>query len=125
MNPRNLRTNLKTHRARFARRARRVRAKIKGTQQRPRLSVFRSHKYIAAQVIDDERGVTLVSASELDKDAPQQGPKLVRAAAIGTILSKKAKKKGIETVAFDRGPYKFHGRIKALADAARKEGLKF
>ena len=106
------------------RRHRRVRAKMSGTAARPRLSVYRSNKSIAAQVIDDVAGRTLASASSLDKglsgtkrgDAP---------AAVGKLVAERAQAAGISTVVFDRGGYLFHGRVKALADAAREQGLEF
>lgn len=99
-----------------------VRSKIKGTAKRPRLSVFRSNKAIYAQLIDDKKGQTLASASEkgLTKASKTEKAKLV-----GEALAKKGIKKGIKKVVFDRGPYRFHGRIKALAEGARQEGLRF
>lgn len=113
------------------RRKRSVRAKIYGTGKRPRLSVFRSNKYIYAQIIDDEKEVTLVAASEKDLELPKgkkgnkKEGKMVHASKVGEILTKKALKKGIKKVAFDRGPFHYHGRVKALAESARKGGLKF
>ena len=99
-------------------RHRRIRNKISGTAQQPRLAVFRSNKHMYAQIIDDTVGKTLVSASTLQKD--------VKAAAyLGTVIGKKAVEAGIESVVFDRGGYIYHGKVKALADAAREAGLKF
>lgn len=111
--------------ARGARHAR-VRAKINGTKDIPRLNVFRSARHIVAQIIDDEQGNTLVSASSLDKDLKlTNGGNVEAATKVGEALAKKAKKAGISKVVFDRGGYKYHGRVKALADAARENGLEF
>ena len=110
------------------RRHSRVRLKVKGTTARPRLCVFRSLNHIYAQVIDDSRGHTLVSASTLDPEirAETDGKaKTGKADLIGSLLAKRALVKGIKQVAFDRGGYKYHGRVKALAEAARQAGLKF
>lgn len=106
----------------------RVRAKITGTAARPRLCVFRSLNSIYAQVIDDERGHTLTSASTLDpeiKDSLAGKTKTAQAELIGSAVARRALDLGIEQVAFDRGGNRYHGRIKSLAEAARKEGLKF
>ena len=103
----------------------RVRNHIAGTAARPRLNVFRSLKNIYAQIIDDEKGVTLVSASSEDKDFSQYGGNVEAAKAIGTAVAKKALEKGITEVVFDRGGYIYHGRVAALAEAAREAGLKF
>ncbi|AYF53743.1 50S ribosomal protein L18 [Clostridium botulinum C] len=104
----------------------RVRNKISGTAQRPRLAVFRSEKNIYAQIIDDVERVTIVSASSLDKDfAGKIGSNKEAAKAVGTMVAKKAMEKGIEEVVFDRGGYVYHGRVKELAEAAREAGLKF
>jgi large subunit ribosomal protein L18 len=128
----------------------RIRKKISGTPQRPRLAVFRSQTHIYAQVIDDEAGRTLCSASSLDKDfqgtsadaksdksdkskekskskgaKAKRGADLSAAKAIGQLIASRAKDKGVEAVVFDRGGFHYHGRIKALADAAREGGLKF
>ncbi|MDQ0215726.1 large subunit ribosomal protein L18 [Oikeobacillus pervagus] len=104
----------------------RVRAKIDGTESRPRLNVFRSNKHIYAQVIDDTKGVTLASASTLDKEINVESAGNVEAAVkVGELVAKRAVEKGINSVVFDRGGYLFHGRIKALADAARENGLQF
>jgi large subunit ribosomal protein L18 len=110
------------------RRHARVRAKIKGTSEVPRLCVFRSPNHIYAQVIDDTQGCTLVAASTLDAEIKSESNgknKTGQSEQVGTLLAKRAKSKGITTVAFDRGGFKYHGRVKALADAARQEGLKF
>ncbi len=110
------------------RRSFRVRKSTRGTTERPRLSIFRSHKNIYAQVIDDETGRTLASASSQDKDLRGQvsyGGNKDAATAVGKAVAAKAQAAGITKVAFDRGPYKYHGRIAALADAAREGGLSF
>ena len=101
----------------------RVRGKISGTSECPRLSVFRSNKQIYAQAIDDVNGVTLASASSLKVD--EKLPKKEMAAKVGEMIAVSAKEAGVEKVAFDRNGYLYHGRIKELADAARKGGLKF
>ncbi len=101
----------------------RVRGKISGTKECPRLSVFRSNKQIYAQVIDDVTGTTLASASSLKVD--EKLPKREVAAKVGELIAQNAKEAGVEKVAFDRNGYLYHGRIKELADAARKGGLKF
>ena len=110
---------------RQVRRSHRVRSKITGTAERPRLSVFRSSKHIYAQLIDDMAGATLAAASTAGKEAKKYGGNVKAAAAVGTKLAEAAKARGITQAAFDRGHYRFHGRIKALADAARKGGLQF
>lgn len=110
------------------RRHRRVRAKVGGTTLRPRLCVFRSLNHIYAQVIDDYRGHTLTSASTLDPETKSEvegKAKGAKAALIGSLIAKRAISKGINQVVFDRGGYKYHGRVKALAEAARQAGLKF
>ena len=106
-------------------RHRRVRAKIAGTPACPRLNVFRSEANIYAQVIDDTAGVTLVSASSLDKSIEGYGGNAAAANAVGKLVAQRAVAKGIETVVFDRGGYLYHGRVKALAEGAREGGLKF
>lgn len=106
-------------------RHKRVRAKISGTPEMPRLNVFRSEANIYAQIIDDVAGVTLVSASSLDKDIEGYGGNVAAAAAVGKLVAERAKAKGIETVVFDRGGYLYHGRVKALAEGAREGGLQF
>ena len=106
----------------------RVRKKIVGTAERPRLTVFRSSKHIYAQMIDDLQGVTLASASSVLEDvhkAMPYGGNIKAATTVGQKLAEAAKAKGISKVAFDRGHYRYHGRVKALADAAREGGLKF
>ncbi|WAA12409.1 50S ribosomal protein L18 [Fervidibacillus halotolerans] len=104
----------------------RVRSKISGTAERPRLSIFRSNKHIYAQLIDDTKGVTLVSASSLDKefDIDSTGNKEA-AAKVGELIAKRAIEKGYKVVVFDRSGYLYHGRVKSLADAARENGLEF
>lgn len=106
-------------------RHKRVRSKIKGTAECPRLNVFRSLNHIYAQIIDDEKGVTLAAASTLDKDFNGYGGNKEAARKVGLAIAKKAADKGITTVVFDRGGYVYHGRIKELADGAREGGLKF
>ncbi len=106
----------------------RVRAKVKGTTSRPRLCVFRSLNHIYAQMIDDSRGHTLASASTLDpeiKSVAAGKTKTARSELVGSVVAKRALSQGINQVAFDRGGCKYHGRVKALAEAARQEGLKF
>lgn len=107
------------------RRHRRVRGKISGTAQCPRLNVFRSAKNIYAQVIDDVKGVTLAAASTLDKDFSGNGGNKDAARKVGALVAKRAAEKGITEVKFDRGGFLFHGRVKELADGAREGGLKF
>jgi large subunit ribosomal protein L18 len=107
---------------------RRVRQTVTGTPERPRLAVYRSLKHIYAQIVDDRSGRTLVSASSLDKQARQQmkgGGNIAAAKAIGKLVAERAKAAGIQQVVFDRGGYKYHGRVEALANAAREAGLKF
>ena len=106
-------------------RHKRVRAKISGTPEMPRLNVFRSEANIYAQVIDDVNGVTLASAYSLDKAIEGYGGNVAAATAVGKLVAERAKAKGIETVVFDRGGYLYHGRVKALAEGAREGGLKF
>ena len=103
----------------------RVRNHIAGTAQRPRLHVYRSLAHIYAQVIDDEKGTTLVSASSQDKGFESYGGNIEAAKAVGTEIAKRAIEKGITEVVFDRGGYVYHGRVAALAEAAREAGLKF
>ncbi|UJH66574.1 50S ribosomal protein L18 [Allomuricauda sp. SCSIO 65647] len=104
---------------------RRIRKVSFGTAERPRLSVFRSNKEIYAQLIDDNKGVTLAAASSRDKDIEAKGTKTEIANAVGKAIAEKAKKAGIETIAFDRGGNLYHGRVKSLAEGAREAGLKF
>ena len=106
-------------------RHKRVRAKIAGTPERPRLNVFRSEANIYAQIIDDVNGVTLASASTLEKDFTCEGTKSDAAKLVGIHVAERAKAKGIDTVVFDRGGYVYHGRVKALAEGAREGGLQF
>lgn len=103
----------------------RVRAKLSGTEARPRLNVFRSNKHIYAQLIDDVKGVTLASASTLDKEVNVEGKNLEAAKMIGALIAQRAVEKGYKSVVFDRGGYLYHGRVQALADAARENGLEF
>ena len=104
----------------------RIRKLLAGTGERPRLNVFRSLQHVYAQVIDDTRGSTLVAASSLDKDFPLRGGGNVAAAReVGKLIAQRSLEKGIRQVAFDRGGYRYHGRVKALADAAREAGLQF
>ncbi len=110
------------------RRKLRVRKNVEGTQERPRLTVYRSHKNIYAQLIDDVAGRTLVAASSMEKPLREQlpnGGNRAAAVAVGTTLAAKAGEAGIKKVVFDRNGYKYHGRIRELADAARKGGLEF
>jgi large subunit ribosomal protein L18 len=121
---------MKTNAPRLARirRHERVRNKVSGTTERPRLSVFRSLNHIYAQVIDDTKGITLASASTVDPEITSNldgKAKKSQAELVGQMVAKRAKEKGVEAVVFDRGGYKYNGRVQALADAARKEGLKF
>jgi large subunit ribosomal protein L18 len=109
------------------RRHRRVRKKVQGTAERPRLAVYRSNRHLSVQIIDDNSGRTLVSASSLEADFRKQqtGSNVAAATAIGTLIAERAKKSGITTVVFDRGGFLYHGRIAAIADAARAAGLEF
>jgi large subunit ribosomal protein L18 len=104
---------------------RRIRRKLSGTAERPRLAVFRSVAHIYAQIIDDGAGQTLVSASSVDKGGKTNGGNVAAAKAIGKLVAERAQEKGIKAVVFDRGGYQYHGRVKALADAARAAGLEF
>ena len=107
-------------------RHKRVRGKISGTPERPRLNVFRSNTNIYAQIIDDERGVTLAAASSLEGgESKQKGSDKEAAARVGALVAQRAIEKGVKDVVFDRGGYIYHGRVKALADAAREAGLNF
>ena len=107
----------------------RVRAKVKGTGTRPRLNVFRSSAHIYAQVIDDDRGKTLVAASDLEQDvldrAGTDATKSARARVVGEVIGERAKAAGIDTIVFDRGGFIYHGRVKAVAEGAREAGLTF
>ena len=103
----------------------RVRGKISGTAERPRLNVFRSNSNIYAQLIDDVKGVTLVSASTLDKEVKEKHSNIEAAKEVGALIAKRALEKKIENVVYDRGGYIYHGVVKELAEAARNGGLKF
>ena len=117
-------STLTTRQAR-ERRHRRIRGKVVGTAERPRLAVFRSNKGIFAQLIDDRSGRTVAGASWLGLAKSFKGNKIEQAAEVGKAVAAAAKKAGIESVVFDRGGYLYHGRVKALADGAREGGLKF
>lgn len=103
----------------------RIRRKVEGTQERPRLAVFRSLKHIYAQIIDDAQGHTVVAAASTEKDLRGKGGNVDGAKLLGKLVAERAKEKGINKVVFDRGGYLYHGRVKALADAAREAGLEF
>jgi large subunit ribosomal protein L18 len=121
-------TKGKTAVAARKRRHDRVRKKINGSAERPRLSVYRSLSHIYAQVIDDEAGRTLAAASDVEKqiaDSRDGKKKAEVAGIVGQLVAQRAREKGIEQVVFDRGGFKYHGRVKALADAARQAGLRF
>lgn len=120
-------SNQNTRRAARHRRHRRLRKRVAGTAQRPRLAVFRSARHIYAQVIDDRAGHTLVAASDLEPSVRENGSgtKTDRARAVGTLLAQRAREAGHEAVVFDRGGFSFKGRVAALAEAAREEGLVF
>ena len=108
------------------RRHRRVRKKIVGSPQRPRLAVFRSNKHLYAQLIDDLGGTTIVSASSIEPDLTSaNGNNAEMAAKVGKVVAERAMAKGVKAVVFDRGGYRFHGKVKALADSAREQGLEF
>jgi len=102
----------------------RIRKRLEGSTVRPRLAVFRSNKHIYAQIIDDSKGATVTAASTLDVDR-NTGGNIAAAKAVGKLVAERAKAKGIDAVLFDRGGYIYHGRVKALAEAAREAGLKF
>lgn len=104
----------------------RVRSKVFGTAERPRMAIYRSGKHIYAQLIDDESGATLTAASSLDKSIKgQKGTFTERARLVGELAAERASEKGVEAVVFDRGGFKYHGRVAALADGAREKGLRF
>jgi large subunit ribosomal protein L18 len=103
----------------------RIRRTLRGAADHPRLAVFRSLAHIYAQIIDDNAGQTLVAASSVDKGGKTSGGNVAAAKAIGKLVAERAKEKGIQKVVFDRGGYRYHGRVKALADAAREAGLEF
>jgi large subunit ribosomal protein L18 len=117
-------TQLTTREARL-RRHRRVRGKVRGTAERPRLAVFRSNRGIFAQLVDDDAGKTVAAASWVGLPKSFKGDKSEQAAEVGKVLAEAAKKAGVEAVVFDRGGYLFHGRVKALAEGAREGGLSF
>jgi large subunit ribosomal protein L18 len=124
----NLMRKAKTPKGFRQRRHVRVRRRVQGTPEKPRLAVFRSLNHIYAQIIDDAQGRTLVSASDIEQElrGARNGKKKTEVAAlVGEVVAKKAKEKGIDSVVFDRGGFMYHGRVKALADAARKGGLRF
>jgi large subunit ribosomal protein L18 len=106
------------------RRRRRVRARVRGSAERPRLSVFRSNRGIAAQLIDDDRAITVAHVAWTEADLRKLGP-LDQAKKAGEMLAERAKKAGVEVCVFDRGGYRYHGRVRALAEGAREGGLKF
>ena len=106
------------------RRRRRVRAKVRGSAERPRLSVFRSNRGVFAQLIDDASGTTVVAVNWIEKELRDLGP-MEQARRSGELLAERAKAAGIETCVFDRGGYRYHGRVRALADGAREAGLNF
>ncbi|MFP4193905.1 MAG: 50S ribosomal protein L18 [Desulfosalsimonas sp.] len=109
-------------------RKKRIRKKVRGTQERPRLTVFRSARHIYAQIIDDVRGETLAAASSMEKEFRSRGRfenKTAAAGEIGKLVARRASEKGIDTVVFDRNGYNYHGRVKAVSDGARENGLHF
>jgi large subunit ribosomal protein L18 len=116
--------SVQTRDSKRLRRRRRVRAKVRGTAERPRLAVFRSNKGVQAQLIDDVAGHTLAAVNWTEKELKDLG-RMEQAAKAGAVLGERAKSAGIETVVFDRGGYRYHGRVKAIADGAREAGLKF
>ena len=116
--------SVQTRDSKRLRRRRRVRAKVRGTAERPRLAVFRSNKGVSAQLIDDVAGHTLAAATWTEKDLRDLG-RMDQAKRVGEVLAQRAKDAGVETVVFDRGGYRYHGRVKALADGAREGGLAF
>lgn len=115
-----------THFTSAQRRVNRIRKKLRAVANgRPRLSIYRSSKHIYAQVIDDENGKTVASASSVEKDGPKVGSNRAAAEAVGKLVAERAVKAGVKDVIFDRGGYLYHGRVRSLADAAREAGLKF
>jgi large subunit ribosomal protein L18 len=108
-----------------SRRHQRVRRKVRGTEVRPRLAIYRSNRYIYAQIIDDVSGHTVAAASSQEKDLRTRSLTVDTATEVGKLLGDRAKAAGVGSVVFDRGGYKYHGRVKALADAAREAGLEF
>src|SRR3954453_19735897 len=115
---------LKTKSQARLRRRRRVRAKVRGTAERPRLAVFRSNRGVQAQLIDDVAGHTVAAVNWTEQELKSLG-RMEQATRAGTLLAERAKGAGVETVVFDRGGYRYHGRVKALADGAREAGLRF
>ena len=115
--------SVKTAPQRRLRRRRRVRAKVRGTAERPRVSIFRSNRGIMAQLIDDDTGHTLAAASWTEPDA-RSLPSMDQAAKLGQMLAERAKAAGVESVVFDRGGYRYHGRVRAFAEGLREGGLK-
>jgi large subunit ribosomal protein L18 len=113
-----------TPQARRLRRRRRVRAKVRGTAERPRISVFRSNRGISAQLIDDDSGRTMVAVNWTEADLRSLAP-MEQAAHVGALIAERAKAAGVQSAVFDRGGYQYHGRVKALADGAREAGLTF
>jgi large subunit ribosomal protein L18 len=105
---------------------RRIRKRLRGAAERPRLNVYRSQKHIYAQVVDDVKGHTVAAASSREKDfGEKKGGSVAAAKAVGKLVAQRAREKGLDQVSFDRGGYQYHGRVKALAEAAREAGLKF
>ena len=107
---------------------RRIRSRVQGTAERPRLSIFKSLNHVYAQVIDDRKGITLVAASSLDEGFTGEmkpGKNVAAAKKVGELVARRAKEKGVTRVVFDRGGYPYHGKVKALADSARENGLEF
>lgn len=103
----------------------RIRRKVSGTSERPRLAIFKSLKHIYVQVIDDASGKTIASASSREKESTAKGANVAAAKAVGSLIAERLQGKGVKKVVFDRGGYLYHGRVKALADAAREKGLEF
>ncbi|MEO8027009.1 MAG: 50S ribosomal protein L18 [Bryobacteraceae bacterium] len=103
----------------------RIRRRLSGATERPRLAVYRSLSHIYAQIIDDSKGHTIAAASSVEKNSAKSGGNVAGAKAIGKLVAERAKEKGVTKVVFDRGGYHYHGRVKALADAAREAGLEF
>ena len=116
--------SVKTKQQTRLRRRRRVRAKVRGSAERPRLAVFRSNRGVVAQLIDDDRGHTLAAVNWTEPDVRDLGP-MEQASRVGALIAERAKAAGIEQCVFDRGGYQYHGRVKALADGARDAGLTF
>jgi large subunit ribosomal protein L18 len=116
--------SVQTRDSKRLRRRRRVRAKVRGTAERPRLAVFRSNKGVQAQLIDDVAGHTLAAVNWTESDLRELG-RMEQATRAGALLAERAKSAGVESVVFDRGGYRYHGRVKALADGAREAGLRF